>query len=123
VSLEEQVGIHLSDVKGHLFSVKVSPVRVVCIPCMESCYRPEFKTNREFETAAKAFTEKHGCLDRKIAENIDEIVQFYLTNKVTSWTDDKGNHWAQDAEGNTICINERFPVSQELIEDLEKNGF
>lgn len=116
--LEEQVGIYLSDVAGHLLSVQINPVRVACISCSETCDMSNFPTKLKAAPAASAFMAKHGALDRKIAENIDEIVQFYLTNKVTSWTDEKGNHWAQDAKGNTICINERFPVSQELIEDL-----
>lgn len=121
--LEEQVGIYLSDVRGHLLSVQINPVRVTCISCSETCDMSNFKTRRHAEPAATAFMTKHGALDRKIAENIDEIVTFYLDNKTTRWTDGQGFNWAQDARGNTVCVDKPFPVSQEAIEDLEKNGF
>jgi hypothetical protein len=83
--LEEQVGIYLSE-KRHLLSVKINPVRVDCVSCLESCYRSEFKTNLDFSAAAKAFNDKHGYLERKIAENIDEIVGVYLTAKGLFYT-------------------------------------
>ncbi len=114
-TLEEQVGIYTSDVKGHLLSVRISPIRVECVSCMEACYRPEFKTNKEFETAAKTFTEKHGYLDRKIAESVDEIVEFYLANKITRFGD-----MIQDARGNTACITDVFDLHPDTIADLEK---
>lgn len=75
--LEEQVGIHLSE-KRHLLGVQINPVRITCISCSELCYRSQVKTNKDFETAAKAFTEKHGYLDRKIADSINEIVEKFL---------------------------------------------
>jgi hypothetical protein len=78
VSLEEQVGIYLSDVAGHLLSVKISPVRVSCISCSETCNMSDFKGKREAEPAAKAFMAKHGALDRKIADSINEIVEKFL---------------------------------------------
>lgn len=121
--LENQDGVYTSDKAGHLLDLRFNPLRVTCITHLETCDRSQFQFHADFVKAGKVFVENHGYLDRKIAENIDEIVQFYLTNKVTRWTDEKGRPWVQDARGNTACIPEPFPVSQELIEDLEKNGF
>ncbi len=77
--LEEQVGIYVSDVKGHLLSVHIDPVRVDCISCSETCNMSDFRGKRDAEPAAKAFMAKHGALDRKIAEDINEIVEKYLS--------------------------------------------
>jgi hypothetical protein len=113
VSLEEQAGIYLSDVAGHLLSLKIDPVRVACISCSETCNMSDFRGKREAEPAAKAFMAKHGALDRKIAENIDEIVQYYLDNKITRWTDDQGHTYVQDPKGNTVCYTDVFDLPKE----------
>jgi hypothetical protein len=115
--LEEQVGIYLSDVAGHLLSVKVNPVRVACISCSETCDMSNFPTKLKAAPAASAFMAKHGALDRKIAENIDQIVTFYLENNITRWTDEQGRPWTQDPKGNTTCIPEPFEVKGEFVGD------
>jgi len=76
--LEEQVGIYLSDVAGHLLSVKINPVRVACISCSETCDMSNFPTKLKAAPATKAFMDKHGALDRKIADSINEIVEKFL---------------------------------------------
>jgi hypothetical protein len=76
--LEEQAGIYLSDVAGHLLSLKIDPVRVACISCSETCDMSNFPNKLKAAPAVKAFMDKHGALDRKIAKNIDEIVAYYL---------------------------------------------
>jgi len=106
--LEEQVGIYVSE-KRHLLSVRINPVRVECVSCMETCYRPEFKNNKEFETAAKAFTGKHGYLDRKIAENIEEIIGVYLDAKKLYYVFDPP----------FVYVPEIFDVSPETIASLD----
>jgi hypothetical protein len=108
--LEEQVGIYLSDVAGHLLSVKINPVRVACISCSETCDMSNFPNKLKAAPAASAFMAKHGALDRKIAENIDEIVQYYLDNKITRWTDDQGRTYVQDPKGNTVCYTDIFDL-------------
>jgi len=121
--LGDQAGVYTSDKAGHLLDLRFNPLRVICVTCMETADRSQSKFHHEFEKVAVEFTKEHGYLGTKIANNVEEIIEFYLANKVTRWKDEQGREYAQDARGNTVCITEVFPVSQELIEDLEKNGF
>lgn len=79
--LANAAGVYLSDVKGHLLVIVLSPIRVTCVSCAETCNRLQFKNTREFKQAASAFVAKHGALDVKIADNLDEIIEEYLTKK------------------------------------------
>ena len=67
-------GVYRSDVVGHLFILQPNPVRVTCIICGETCNRNLYKTTNDFKAAARAFVEKHGALDIKIANNIEELI-------------------------------------------------
>jgi hypothetical protein len=72
--LHSRAGVYRSDVDGHLLILKLSPTRVTCVVCLETCDRSHYKTEREFKTAAVVFVDKHGALDEKIAESIEEII-------------------------------------------------
>lgn len=111
--IHKKGGVYLSDVRGHLLILGVSPTRVTCLSCADICNRSTFKNRQEFNTAATAFVAKHGALDRWIAENIEEVVAFYLDNKVTRWVDDQGRPWAQDAKGNTVCVPDVFDLPKD----------
>lgn len=112
-------GVYQSDVKGHLLLLNLNPTRVTCIPCAATCDRSQFKNKKAFDDAAKIFVDQHGALDRKIAMNIDEVVDFYLKSKITVWADVNGREYVQDAKGNTACITDIFELSSDTIADLE----
>lgn len=69
-----EAGVYRSDVDGHLFVLKVHPVIITCVICMKSCDRSDYKNNLLFKTAALAFTNEHGFLDERIANNLAEII-------------------------------------------------
>jgi hypothetical protein len=66
-------GVYRSDVAGHLLVLKLNPVRVTCIVCMETC-DPSGLKNQERKPAAAAFVEKHGALDTWIADSILQLI-------------------------------------------------
>jgi len=67
-------GVFRSDVDGHLFVLKLNPVRVTCVVCMETCDTSAFKGHIERKKAATAFVDKHGALDGKIADSILQLI-------------------------------------------------
>jgi hypothetical protein len=67
-------GVYRSDVEGHLLVLKMNPVSVTCVVCVETCSRAQYKTLLEFRPAAAAFVGKHGALDERIADNILQLV-------------------------------------------------
>lgn len=67
-------GVYRSDVDGHLFVLKLDPVAVTCVICMETCGKADFKTNLLFKAAATEFVNKHGALDERIADNLAQII-------------------------------------------------
>lgn len=69
-----QPGVFRSDLDGHLFVLKLHPVSLTCVVCMETCDRSNFKNNPSFKTAAATFTSKHGYLDERIANDFAEII-------------------------------------------------
>ena len=106
VATKTEPGFYLSDIdpesKQHLFIYRTNPTRIFCIGCFEMCTAdPE---------AAKAFTAKHGYLGERVA--------FRLEPWVTRWQDGD-RHWAQDGNGNTVCITEPFEIDPKVIRELE----
>lgn len=75
-----EAGVYRSDVDGHLFILKLNPISVTCIICMETCDRSHHKNKDLFKTAATAFVSKHGALDERIANNIAELIPPRSTN-------------------------------------------
>jgi hypothetical protein len=67
-------GIYRSDVDGHLFMLKIDPLLITCVVCIEACDRSKFKTLQEFRQAALAFVNKHGALDERLADNLAQIL-------------------------------------------------
>ena len=60
-----------SDVEGHILVLKLEPVSVTCLTCMETCTPSQSKTPKQ---AAEEFTNKHGYLGEWIANNIAELI-------------------------------------------------
>lgn len=67
-------GVYRSDVEGHLFVLKLHPLSITCVVCMETCTDSQFKNLTEYRLGAAAFTSKHGYLDERIASTIVEII-------------------------------------------------
>jgi hypothetical protein len=67
-------GVYRSDVSGHLFVLKLNPVRVTCVICMETCDTSAYKGQPDRKKAAAAFMEKHGALDGKIADTLLQLI-------------------------------------------------
>lgn len=67
-------GVYRSDLDGHLFVLKLNPVVLTCVICMKSCDLSGFKSFKEFQQAAITFTNEHGFLDGRIANNLAEII-------------------------------------------------
>lgn len=67
-------GVYRSDVDGHLFVLKLRPLFITCVVCMETCSESQFKNLTEYRQGAAAFTSKHGYLDERIASSIAEII-------------------------------------------------
>jgi hypothetical protein len=64
-------GVWRSDVEGHLLVLKLEPVSVTCVVCMETCAPDQSKSPKQ---AAEQFTSKHGYLGEWIANNIAELI-------------------------------------------------
>lgn len=69
-----EAGVYRSDVEGHLLVLRLHPVAVTCVICMETCQRSDHKNNLLFKAAAAEFVSKHGALDERIANNIAELI-------------------------------------------------
>jgi hypothetical protein len=67
-------GVYRSDVEGHLLVLKLNPVSVTCVVCVETCSRADYKTLLDFKPAADAFVSKHGALDKRIANTVAELI-------------------------------------------------
>jgi len=67
-------GVYRSDVEGHLLVLKLNPVSVTCVVCVETCCRDQHKTLLQFRPAAEAFVGKHGALGERIANNVAELI-------------------------------------------------
>lgn len=67
-------GVYRSDVDGHFFVLKLHPLSITCVVCMETCSESQFKNRLEYRQGAEAFTSKHGYLDERIASSIVEII-------------------------------------------------
>jgi hypothetical protein len=67
-------GVYRSDVEGHLFVLKLYPLSITCVVCMETCSQSQFKNLSEYRLGAAAFTSRHGYLDERIANSIVEII-------------------------------------------------
>jgi hypothetical protein len=74
VRVLSQSGVYRSDVDGHLLVLKLNPVSVTCVVCVETCSRADYKTLLQFKPAATAFVSKHGALDEWIASNVAELI-------------------------------------------------
>jgi len=84
VSIKE-AGVYLSD-KGHLLILKSDPTSVTCAFCAVTCARSGHKSKADFAGAAANFVEKHGALDFRIANTVEEIVKHYLKSYVPDYT-------------------------------------
>lgn len=69
----DKPGVYRSDVEGHVLVLKLNPVSVTCIVCIESCNKADFKFFADFEKAAKDFVDKHGALDKHIADSVLDL--------------------------------------------------
>lgn len=67
-------GVWRSDVLGHLLILKIDPVSVTCIVCIETCSRLDYKTTKNFKEAAEKFVSKHGALHQRISNSIADLV-------------------------------------------------
>jgi len=72
--MKVEQGVFRSDVDGHLFVLKLNPVRVTCVVCMETCDTSAFKGHIERKKAATAFVDKHGALDGKVADSLLQLI-------------------------------------------------
>ena len=72
--MSSEPGVYRSDLDGHLFVLKLNPVIITCVICMKSCDRSTFKNFLVFKDGAIAFTNEHGFLDERIANDLAEII-------------------------------------------------
>jgi len=103
-----EAGVYLSD-RGHLLILQLDPVRVSCVLCAVTCFRSQFKNKKTFDEGAIDFVAKHGALDHRIANSIEEIVGVYLNAKKLYYVFDPP----------FVYVPEVFDVSPETIASLD----
>ncbi len=117
---EIKPGVYLSDVVGHLLILKKDPVSVTCVSCVETCDRSKFRGMAEFAGEAANFVSKHGALDRWIAEDIGEIVEYYLAYLDDFIEKTKASYEEMLAIGKPVInIIDPFDISPETYASLD----